>query len=70
VTHTTANNSKLTAFISFFRKINCALSCCTLFSDYISQDAVKRIANNFYLVTAALELVNIPLSMYILFTKP
>jgi C-22 sterol desaturase len=69
-THTEANGGKPTKFMGLFREINCALSCRTFFGDYISQDAVKRIANDFYLVTAALELVNIPLSMYIPFTKP
>ncbi|KAK2043666.1 cytochrome P450 [Colletotrichum somersetense] len=58
-----------TAFMALFREINCALSCRTFFGDYISQDAVERIADDFYLVTAALELVNVPLSMYIPFTK-
>lgn len=58
------------AFMSLFREINCALSCRTFFGDYISQNAVKKIADDFYLITAALELVNIPLSMYIPFTKP
>jgi C-22 sterol desaturase len=67
---TRANNNRPTKFMSHFREINCALSCRTFFGDYISQDAVKRIANDFYLVTAALELVNIPLSMYVPFTKP
>lgn len=57
------------AFMAMFREINCALLCRTFFGDYISQDAVKKITDNFYLATAALELVNIPLSMYIPFTK-
>lgn len=65
-----ANAGRPTAFMSMFREINCALSCRTFFGDYISQDAVKRIADDFYLVTAAMELVNVPLSMYIPFTKP
>ncbi|KAH7361459.1 cytochrome P450 61 [Plectosphaerella cucumerina] len=58
------------AFMGMFREINCALSCRTFFGDYISQDAVKKIADDFYLATAALELVNVPLSMYVPFTKP
>ena len=70
VAHTKANGGKPTRFMGMFREINCALSCRTFFGDYISQDAVKRIADDFYLVTAALELVNVPLSMYIPFTKP
>jgi C-22 sterol desaturase len=67
---TRESNGKPTKFMGLFREINCALSCRTFFGDYISQDAVKRIADNFYLVTAALELVNVPLSMYVPFTKP
>ncbi|CAO2651658.1 Nn.00g042280.m01.CDS01 [Neocucurbitaria sp. VM-36] len=70
VAHTQANGGKPTKFMGFFREINCALSCRTFFGDYISQDAIKKIADDFYLITAALELVNIPLSMYIPFTKP
>jgi C-22 sterol desaturase len=64
------NGGKPTAFMSLFREINCALSCRTFFGDYISQDAVKKICDDFYLATAALELVNVPLSLYIPFTKP
>ncbi|PGG98144.1 hypothetical protein AJ79_08967 [Helicocarpus griseus UAMH5409] len=64
-----ANQGKPMAFMPMFREINCALSCRTFFGDYISQDAVEKIADDFYLATAALELVNIPLSMYIPFTK-
>ncbi|KAI8712288.1 hypothetical protein NCS52_01326500 [Fusarium sp. LHS14.1] len=64
-----AHGGKPTAFMRLFREINCALSCRTFFGDYISQDAVQRIADDFYLVTAALELVNVPLSIYVPFTK-
>lgn len=56
-------------FMTVFRELNCAVSLRTFFGDYISQDAVKKIADDFYLATAALELVNIPLSMYIPYTK-
>jgi len=64
-----ANGGKPIKFMGLFREINCALSCRTFFGDYISQEAVKKIADDFYLVTAALELVNVPFSMYIPFTK-
>ncbi|KAI4851928.1 cytochrome P450 [Aureobasidium sp. EXF-8845] len=64
-----ANGNKPTPFMGMFREINCALSCRTFFGDYISQDAVKKIADDYYLCTAALELVNIPFSMYIPWTK-
>lgn len=69
VAATEESNGKPIAFMTMFREINCALSCRTFFGDYISQDAVKKIADDFYLATAALELVNVPLSMYIPFTK-
>ncbi|KAL2821214.1 cytochrome P450 [Aspergillus granulosus] len=63
------NNNKPREYMTLFREINCALSCRTFFGEYISQDAVKKIADDFYLVTAAMELVNVPFSMYIPFTK-
>ena len=63
-------NGKPMAFMKFFREINCALSCRTFFGDYISTDAVERIANEFWLATDALELVNVPFSLYVPWTKP
>ncbi|KAH6626734.1 cytochrome P450 [Chaetomium sp. MPI-SDFR-AT-0129] len=70
VTASEANHNKPQAFMTLFREINCALSCRTFFGDYISPEAVKKIAEDFYLATAALELVNVPFSMHIPFTKP
>ncbi|KAJ5122679.1 Cytochrome P450 61 [Penicillium atrosanguineum] len=64
-----ANQGRSTEFMTLFREINCAISCRTFFGDYISQDAVTKITEDFYVATAALELVNIPLSIYIPFTK-
>jgi C-22 sterol desaturase len=64
-----ATRGRPRVFMTLFREINCALSCRTFFGDYISQDAVKKIADDYYLATEALELVNIPFSMYIPFTK-
>lgn len=65
-----ANKGEPMQFMGFFREINCALSCRTFFGNYISHDTVKRIADDFYLITAALELVNFPYSTHIPFTKP
>jgi C-22 sterol desaturase len=65
-----ANDGRPMAFMTLFREINCALSCRAFFGDYISPEAVKKIANDFYHATAALELVNVPFSIYIPFTKP
>lgn len=70
VAATQTSNGKPTEFMPLSREINCALACRTFLGDYISPNAVKRIADDFYLVTAALELVNIPLSIYVPFTKP
>ncbi|RYP40460.1 hypothetical protein DL767_001696 [Monosporascus sp. MG133] len=63
-----ANQRRPLAFMSMFREINCTLSCRTFFGGYISRDAVRKIAAD-YLATAALELANVPLSMYIPFTQ-
>jgi C-22 sterol desaturase len=65
-----SNHGRPMEFMTRFREINCALSCRTFFGDYISQDAVRKIADDFLLATSALELVNVPLSLYIPFTKP
>ncbi|KAJ5601302.1 Cytochrome 61 [Penicillium lagena] len=43
-----------------FRELMTALSCRTFVGYYISEEAVQRIADNYYLITAALELVNFP----------
>lgn len=63
------NGGKPKPFMTMFREINCALSCRTFFGDYIPQAVMKRIADDFYLATAVMELVNVPLSMYIPGTK-
>ena len=56
-------------FMAHFREINCALSCRTFVGHYISDEAVKKIADDYYCITAALELVNVPLSLYVPYTK-
>ncbi|KAH8587134.1 cytochrome P450 [Bisporella sp. PMI_857] len=63
------NGGKPMPFMGQFREINCALSCRTFCGNYISDEAVQKIADDFYCITAALELVNIPLSMYVPYTK-
>lgn len=70
VSDTEDNGGRPREFMTRFREINCALSCRTFFGDYISRDSIAKISNDFYLATAALELVNVPLSLYIPFTKP
>ncbi|KAJ4294998.1 hypothetical protein N0V90_007006 [Kalmusia sp. IMI 367209] len=69
VAESEANRRGPREFMTLFREINCALSCRTFFGDYIEEKAVKKIADDFYLATAALELVNVPLSIYVPYTK-
>lgn len=59
------NGGKPMPFMSHFREINCALSCRTFAGNYISDETVKQIADDYYAITAALELVNLPLSVRI-----
>ncbi|TVY73473.1 Cytochrome P450 [Lachnellula suecica] len=63
------NGGRPMPFMGHFREINCALSCHTFVGTYISDEAVKKIADDYYCITAALELVNIPLLMYVPYTK-
>jgi C-22 sterol desaturase len=49
------------AFMSEFRELMCAISCRTFVGHYMSDEAVKKIADDYYLITAALELVNFPI---------
>ncbi|KAH7178431.1 cytochrome P450 [Fusarium sp. MPI-SDFR-AT-0072] len=47
-------------FMHEFREVMCAVSCRTFVGHYISDEAVTKIAEDYYLITAALELVNLP----------
>jgi C-22 sterol desaturase len=48
-------------FMAEFRELMCAVSCRTFVGHYISDEAIKKIADDYYLITAALELVNFPI---------
>ncbi len=48
-------------FMPEFREVMCAVSCRSFVGHYISDEAVKKIADDYYLITAALELVNFPI---------
>ena len=54
-------------FMTQFRELMCAVSCRTFVGHYISDAAVKKIADDYWMITAALELVNFPI--IIPFTK-
>jgi len=48
-------------FMAEFRELMCAVSCRTFVGHYISDEAIKKIADDYYNITAALELVNFPI---------
>lgn len=48
-------------FMSEFRELMCAVSCRTFVGHYMPPEAMKKIADDYYMITAALELVNFPI---------
>ncbi|KAK7734958.1 RNA polymerase C-22 sterol desaturase [Cytospora paraplurivora] len=52
---------KPVAFMGEFREIITAVSLRTFVGHYVSDEAVKKIADDYYLITEALELVNFPI---------
>ena len=52
---------KARPFVYNLRELMCAVSCRTFVGHYLSREAVKKIADDYYWVTAALELVNFPI---------
>ncbi|KAF2659556.1 cytochrome P450 61 [Lophiostoma macrostomum CBS 122681] len=48
-------------FMPEFREVMCALSCRTFVGHYMPDEAMKKIADDYYLITEALELVNFPI---------
>ncbi|KAL1957454.1 hypothetical protein VTO42DRAFT_6022 [Malbranchea cinnamomea] len=61
------NDMKPIPWMPEFRELMCALSCRTFVGHYLTEEVVKKIADDYYLITAALELVNFPI--IIPFTK-
>ena len=55
------NAGKPRPFMPIFRELMCAVSCRTFVGHYMSEAAVKKIADDYYKITAALELVNFPI---------
>ncbi|RQM07905.1 hypothetical protein DH86_00000779 [Scytalidium sp. 3C] len=55
------NNGKPVPFMPEFRELMCAVSCRTFVGHYMTDEAVKKIADDYYNITAALELVNFPI---------
>lgn len=61
------NAGKPTPYMPHFRELMCAVSCRTFVGHYMSEASVKKIADDYFQITAALELVNFPI--IIPFTK-
>jgi len=61
------NHGKPVPFMTQFRELMCAVSCRTFVGHYMDEQTVKRIADDYYMITAAMELVNFPI--IIPFTK-
>ncbi|KAF2750223.1 cytochrome P450 61 [Sporormia fimetaria CBS 119925] len=52
---------KPTPFMPEFREMLTAISCRTFVGHYMNEETIKKIADDYYLITAALELVNFPI---------
>ncbi|KAE8133564.1 cytochrome P450 [Aspergillus pseudotamarii] len=61
IARSTANKYKPLPWMPEFRKLMCTVSCRTFAGQYISERALDKIAHDYYLITAALELVNFPI---------
>ena len=48
-------------FMPFFRELMCAVSCRTFVGHYMSESAIKKVADDYWMITAAMELVNFPI---------
>lgn len=54
-------NHEPTPWMPEFRELMCAVSCRTFVGHYISDEAIMKISDDYYNITAALELVNFPI---------
>lgn len=62
------NLGKPVPFMPLFRELMCAVSLRTFVGHYMADAAIKKIADDYYKITAALELVNFPVILP--FTRP
>lgn len=61
------NDGRPIPWMPILRELMCAVSCRTFVGHYMTERLVKKIADDYYLITTALELVNFPI--IIPFTK-
>ena len=62
------HQGKPTPFMIHFRELMCAVSCRTFVGYYMSDEAIKKIADDYFRITASLQLVNFPIILP--FTSP
>ena len=55
------NKGQPQPYVYKLRELMCAVSCRTFVGHYMSREGVKKIADEYYCITAALELVNFPI---------
>lgn len=55
------NGGRPIPWMPVFRELMCAVSCRTFVGYYMTDRVIKKIADDYYLITAALELVNFPI---------
>ena len=58
---TQENGGQPKPWMPVFRELMCAVSCRTFVGHYMTDRVVKKIAKDYYFITAALELVNFPI---------
>ena len=68
VTMSQQNGGKPIPFMPHFRELMCAIACRTFVGHYMTDAAVKKVADDYYKITAALDLVNFP--FIIPYTRP
>ena len=56
-----AHNHQPVPWMHEFRELMCAVSCRTFVGHYMPAETIQRIADDFYHITAAMELVNFPI---------
>lgn len=61
VQHSKDADLKPIPWMGYLRDLMCAVSCRTFVGHYISDSAIRKISDDYYMITAALELVNFPI---------
>jgi len=63
------NDGQPEAFMAHFRLFNAAISCRTFVGYHLSDQEVAKISDDLFCMTAAMDLVNMPLTVFIPYTR-